>query len=147
MFFIGIFGIDKKNEEIKALHNTVCRECSSQSCTLYKEYYRFHFFFIPLITWGRKYRVVCEACGSVYNVNEEKNSYSYWDLNNLLFRGRSVDREFNQGSPVYSNSGKSGSGRNRSGSKAGDTDLCPNCGAEIKEEWTYCPVCGKIISE
>ena len=54
MFFIGIFGIDKKNEEIKALHDTECRECSGHSCTLYREYYRFHFFFIPLITWGRK---------------------------------------------------------------------------------------------
>ena len=74
MFFIGIFGIDKKNEELRALYDTECGECSGKSCTLYKEYYRFHFFFIPLFTWGRKYRIVCESCGSVYSVQEEKNA-------------------------------------------------------------------------
>ena len=147
MFFIGIFGIDKKNEEIKALHNTVCRECSGENCTLYKEYYRFHFFFIPLFTWGRRFHVVCEACGSVYNVNEEKDSYSYWDLNNLLFRGRRGDSGFYKDNSGNSFSGRSGSGENNSGRTENETDRCPHCGAEIKDDWTYCPVCGKIISE
>ena len=140
MFFIGIFGIDKRNDKVRALQNTECRECSGHSLTLYKEYYRFHFFFIPLITWGKQYRVVCESCSSVFAVREEKDSYSYWDLNEILFRGRKGGGNFNQGNMSSSFSGASGS-REKS------TDVCPYCGADIKDSWTYCPVCGKIISE
>ena len=147
MFFIGIFGIDKKNEEIKALHDTVCRECSGHSCTLFREYYRFHFFFIPLISWGRRYRVVCESCGSVYNVNEEKDSYSYWDLNNILFRGKNRQGNFHQGGGRGESAGSAGLRDDDSESMKGRTDLCPHCGAEIKDDWTYCPSCGRIISE
>ncbi len=120
MFFIGIFGIDRKNEEIRGLPETVCRECSGSGCILFRDYYRFHFFFIPLFTWGSRYRVVCSSCGTVYNVNEEKTSYSYRDLKNIQLRGT--------GRP--------------SGYHDSEVLSCPCCGESVEESWSYCPSCG-----
>jgi len=139
MFFIGIFGIDKKNEELRALYDTECGECSGKSCTLYKEYYRFHFFFIPLITWGRKYRIVCESCGSVYSVQEEKKSYTSRDMGCPLYRGRrGRTSSFTENSSFSTFSGN----ENSFGS---NSCRCPECGAEIKNEWIYCPECGRKL--
>ena len=49
MFFIGVFGIDNKEKEIKILNNFCCKNCNESSETkLIKTYSFFHFFFLPL---------------------------------------------------------------------------------------------------
>ena len=90
MFFIGVFGIDNKEKEIKILNNFCCKNCNESSeAKLIKTYSFFHFFFLPLFKWNEKYYVICNGCNSIFNIDKEKgkaiergekSEISYWDL-------------------------------------------------------------------
>ena len=90
MFFIGVFGIDNKEKEIKILNNFCCKNCNESSeAKLIKTYSFFHFFFLPLFKWNEKYYVICNGCNSIFNIDKEKGKaiergekleISYWDL-------------------------------------------------------------------
>lgn len=135
MFFIGIFGIDRKSIKVRNLVETQCRECRNSAMSLYKDFYRFHFFFITIFTWGKVYRIVCENCGAVYRVEGEKESYSYWDLKNTEFKQSRQGGGENQGIFSGSPSGHDDSFKGR----------CSECGAELDSSWDYCPSCGKKL--
>ena len=50
MFFIGVFGIEDKEKEIKIIRNFQCKNCSiSNGGKINKTFTYFHFFFIPII--------------------------------------------------------------------------------------------------
>ncbi|MEQ8196709.1 MAG: zinc ribbon domain-containing protein [Clostridiaceae bacterium] len=121
MFFIGVFGIENKQKEIKKVISVVCKECNDGELTLYKEYSMFHFFFIPIIKWGVKYYLMCSKCNTVYELSKERgeaveessHEITYWDLKKL-YRGEIK---------VY----------------------CHNCSREVDEKFQYCPYCGSKI--
>ena len=70
MFFIGVFGIDNKEKEIKILNNFCCKNCNESSeAKLIKTYSFFHFFFLPLFKWNEKYYVICNGCNSIFNIS------------------------------------------------------------------------------
>ena len=73
MFFIGIFGIENKQKEVKQLENIYCKTCSTRTMgTLIKSYEYFHIFFIPIFRWNEKYYVMCKRCNSIYEISKEK---------------------------------------------------------------------------
>ncbi len=73
MFFIGIFGIETKNVELKRLAPTMCKHCRGvEAFNLFKHYHQFHFFFIPLFKWKVEYYIVCEACQLIATIPTEK---------------------------------------------------------------------------
>ena len=73
MFFIGIFGVDNKEKEIKILNNIVCKNCNiSNGGKLIKTFTYFHFFFIPIFKWNEKYYVICSGCNSIFSISNEK---------------------------------------------------------------------------
>lgn len=125
MFFIGIFGIDSKEKEIKILNNIACKNCNSLGgARLIKTFTCFHFFFIPLFKWNENYYVICNDCKSIYSIPEEKGKaiergenieITYWDLN-----------EVNNSNyyPVL---------------------RCPRCNREVDRSFEYCPYCGESI--
>lgn len=123
MFFIGILGIDKKEEKIRDLDHLECRECGiSGRCFLSVSYSRFTFFFIPLFSWGWNYFIRCENCGTVYSVKEDKKEYSYFDLSDVVYR--------------------------REGNGPGSAEKrCPGCGCRIEEEYNFCPHCGYMFKK
>lgn len=130
MFFIGIFGIENKDKEIKIIDNITCKRCNKIiRGKLMKNYDFFHFFFIPLFKWNENYYIVCNECNSVYTISKEKGKsienednieISYWDL-------QEVNNEYN-------NNGYYGINR------------CQNCGEEVESRFKYCPHCGSKIN-
>ncbi|WP_300348507.1 zinc ribbon domain-containing protein [Clostridium sp.] len=129
MFFIGIFGIENKQKEIKKLENIECSNCEVKTRgALIKSYEYFHIFFIPIFKWNEKYFVMCKRCNSVYEVSKEKGK--------LLEKGENIDVRAED--MVLLKKGKS------YGRKA-LKKYCPNCGEVLDGEYKYCPYCGVEI--
>lgn len=126
MFFIGIFGIDMKDQELMHLTRVSCPSChQAHSMNLYKHYQVFHFFFIPLIKWNITYYVACNHCQSLSLLNKEKGislekeettEVTYWDLTPLSTEDAPTLPEFKK---------------------------CASCQKWIDEDYAYCPHCGQ----
>lgn len=126
MFFVGVFGIENKQKEIKYLNNIPCRKCDKGSGgKLIKTFSFFHFFFIPLFKWNEKYFVICNDCSLLYEIPKEKgkeiekgenSDISYWDL-------RPVETGYNYSA----------------------TNICGHCGKVVEADFEYCPYCGTKI--
>lgn len=131
MFFIGVFGIENKNKEVKELNNLTCKKCNGIiQGKLIKNFDFFHFFFIPIFKWNEKYYVVCSSCKCLYSIPKEKGkavekgeevNITYWDLQE-----------------VYSDN-------NINFNNSYDMKICPNCGGQVKRNFKYCPYCGKEV--
>lgn len=127
MFFIGIFGIDNKEKEIKIIDNLCCKNCNiSNGSKLIKSYTFFHFFFIPLFKWNENYYVICNGCNSVFNISKEKGKsvengedieLTYWDL-----------KEVNNNYVSYYT-----------------VRRCSRCNRKVENTFEYCPYCGEKI--
>lgn len=128
MFFIGIFGIENRNKEIKILDSIECRNCSNiTKGKLIKNYDFFHFFFIPLFKWNETYYVVCDGCSTVYNICKDKgkdiekgicNKITYWDLQEE---------------------------KTNNYEKNDHGNMCVYCGRNVDSSFKYCPYCGGKI--
>ena len=114
MFFIGILGIGSKEEEKKL-------KFEMENCinpTMIKQYQMFHFFFIPIFKWNRKYFIKC-ANYKVLELTDVagreiwdglRDEVSYWDYK-----------------VVY------------------EEKRCLHCGTVLNNEYDYCPKCGTKI--
>lgn len=127
MFFIGIFGIDAKEKEIKIIDSLSCKNCDiSNKSRLIKTFTFFHFFFIPLFKWNESYYVICDGCNSIYSISREKGKaiesgedidITYWDLNEVNNRTENY----------YS------------------IKRCSKCHKELEISFEYCPYCGEKL--
>lgn len=121
MFFIGIFGIERKEKEIKSW-NTVCPECGSMSkASLYMIYTYFHIFFIPTVRWNRRYFLRLRCCGSSYEAPQE-------------YARQLSDSDTIDFSRLKKTS--AGSGFNNFYAK------CAACGRNFDSSFPFCPYCG-----
>lgn len=121
MFFIGIFGVEDKQKEIKKIDTVNCKNCNGRYFTLIKQYTFFHIFFIPIFKWNEKYLLICSNCNNIYEIPKEKGSaiekgesieITYWDLN-MMYNDSYVQVR------------------------------CSNCGKIIDNSFEFCPYCGK----
>lgn len=122
MFFVGIFGVDRKDKKIRDTH-APCPICNDTNAKwVIRRESRFTFFFIPILHWGTEYFSVCQNCKSVFSIAKAKgdqhehskaDQLTYWDLK-VLKKGQ-VDRH------------------------------CPNCNALVTEEHQYCHKCGQAL--
>lgn len=129
MFFIGIFGIENKEKEIKIINNFTCKGCNRLTMgRVIKQYEFFHFFFIPIFKWNEKYYVKCESCNKIFSISKEKGKMiergenielTYWDLNEV---------------------------NNAYGYDYNINNVCKNCGKVIDSKYKYCPYCGHEIN-
>ena len=72
MFFIGIFGINTKEEEIKTENSIICPICEAYGrYEIIKRYTYFHFFFIPLWRWNRQYFIKTRCCNRICKLDTE----------------------------------------------------------------------------
>lgn len=124
MFFIGIFGIETKNVELKRLAPTMCKHCRGvEAFNLFKHYHQFHFFFIPLFKWKVEYYIVCEACQLIATIPTEKGQ--------ALEMGEPVELTLWDQEIVY----KPSQIKRR----------CHQCQEIIDPTYQYCPHCGNHL--
>ena len=100
---------------------------------VYMTYMYFSFFFIPIFKWNRRFFVEMSCCGAVYELDPE--------VGKRLLRGEEVEitesdltlRQDGNGNPW---TGSDASHRHK---------VCPSCGFETDEDFSYCPQCGKPL--
>jgi len=119
MFFIGIFGIQDKQRVVREYPNVICKCGSLSRGELIEEYTYFHFFFIPIFKWNKRYYMRFRCCNRIFRVppdyvNELKDSTDV-DVNRL----EEVQTYFG--------------------------NQCSNCGAVLHRSFAYCPYCGQKI--
>ena len=121
MFFIGIFGVNNKTEEKKTFSNALCPDCGrwTQAKLLYAYSY-FHFFFLPLFRFHKKYYVEMRCGCGTYEADEA----TYREL---------LERDFID----FSRLRKCGE------EKCGQEPRCPSCGRPVDAHFTFCPYCGQ----
>jgi hypothetical protein len=122
MFFIGIFGVEQTEKEIRSW-NLVCPGCGKMTkAVFYLSYTYFHIFFIPTFRWKRRYYIRLRCCGSVYEAPE--------DYAQTLKVSDNVD---------FSCLTKTQSGF---GGWESFYTSCPSCGRSFEKGFPYCPYCG-----
>ncbi|WP_315117902.1 zinc ribbon domain-containing protein [uncultured Clostridium sp.] len=124
MFFFGIMGIEERKKSIKHIQNIICKSCERMSTyELIKVYTVFHFFFIPLAKFNKKYYAISRCCNSIFEVPQE--------MGKLIESGEEVTIDDSNLKEVYVNS--------RNG------NVCNYCGGVIDKSFEFCPHCGRKI--
>lgn len=120
MFFIGVFGIQDREKKIGLVSGS-CGECGSESGFVLRQERIFHFFFLPLFHWNRRYYLICDGCRQASEIGEERaerllagESFGPWDLPK---------------------------------SKMNQERRCPKCGRILEERDRYCAQCGQKLEE
>ena len=133
MFFIG--GISSGVKPLEYLKTVICGRCGAYGrYQVYMTYMYFSFFFIPIFKWNRRFFVEMSCCGAVYELDPE--------VGKRLLRGEEVEiterdltlRQDGNGNPW---TGSDASHRHK---------VCPSCGFETDEDFSYCPKCGKPMT-
>lgn len=127
MFFIG--GITQGSKEI--LYRAaafVCDRCGRYGrYEVFMTYMCLSLFFIPVLKWNRRYYVKTSCCKTVYALDEE--------IGKRLARGE--DLEIRPEHLTLVSDGHE--------EPAWDVPVkrCPDCGYETKENFEFCPKCGR----
>ncbi|AKA67438.1 zinc-ribbon domain-containing protein [Clostridium scatologenes] len=125
MFFIGIFGVEDKQKQIKDINTINCKNCNGIRHILIKQYSFFHIFFIPIFKWNIRYLLICNNCNTIYEIPKEKgiraengedSAITYWDLKII---------------------------GNYNGAQA--QLRCSRCGRGIDSNFEFCPYCGERL--
>lgn len=123
MFFIGIFGVEDKEKEIKEFNSTVCPCCGKLSkAVLAEQYTYFHIFFLPVIKWNRRCFLKYRCCGAVY---EAEAGYAKELKNSSVIDSSRIKKIYCYNEQYYETSIK-----------------CQNCGSVFDKSFPYCPYCG-----
>ncbi len=126
MFFVGIFGIDSKQKQIREFGSITCGCCGRLSrAELVLNYTYFHIFFIPTFRWNKRYYVKLRCCGAVYEADA--------DYAQILISAADID---------FSRLKKVSGGFGGMGEFSSFYDKCQNCGARIDASFSWCPHCG-----
>jgi hypothetical protein len=121
-FFIGIFGIESGDKIVWQKDNVACPCGKYGQAKLRMEYEYFHFFFIPLFKWNKRYSLIMGCCGTTYDVPQEEAE---------LIR--------HQGIINFARL------RKRSGFGNWEMSRCPSCGYPADQGFQYCPKCGRRL--
>lgn len=131
MFFIC--GINPGQKELPFNQLVICNCCGSYGrYQIFMTYMSLSLFFIPILRWGKHYYVKMSCCNAVYELSP--------DLGKRIARGEQV--EIAQADLHLVKSGT----RNPWQTKSGIKRICPNCGYETEENFSYCPKCGGKLS-
>ena len=130
--FIG--GSSSGGKPLEYLKTVICGRCGAYGrYQVYMTYMYFSFFFIPIFKWNRRFFVEMSCCGAVYELDPE--------VGKRLLRGEEV--EITESDLTLRHDGN---GNPWTGSDASHRHkVCPSCGFETDEDFSYCPQCGKPL--
>ncbi|ROR28738.1 zinc ribbon family protein [Mobilisporobacter senegalensis] len=119
MFFI--MGISSGQKKLGFVQTILCNRCGSYGrYEVYVTYTYLSLFFIPVLKWNKKYYVKSTCCNSIYNIELE--------LGKRIARGECTN--INESDLNLVQKG---------------VDRCPHCGAQVEENFKYCPACGQFV--
>ncbi|HHX01360.1 MAG TPA: zinc ribbon domain-containing protein [Firmicutes bacterium] len=123
MFFIGIFGIQNKNEQIGTESAVICPVCERYGrFEIVKSYYYFHIFFIPVWRWNKRYYIQTHCCKRICELDQETGS--------KIEAGHSIVIEKEH---IHR-------------SEQPTISVCPSCSTQVDPSFHYCPYCGSQIN-
>jgi hypothetical protein len=126
MFFIGIFGIEEKEKELKEYGSTVCPCCGEYSrAVLLERYTYFHIFFIPTFRWNRQVYIRYRCCGGIYGIDKE-------DIGRFK---DAADIDTARLKKIYC----------RVDAEQSLYRRCEGCGKEFERRFAFCPYCGRQV--
>lgn len=118
MFFIG--GILQKEKLLNFYQLFTCPNCKQlTSIKVIMTYSYFHFFFIPIFSWNKRYFIQCENCGSYSEISK--------DVGKQIEKG--IDVRIDESYYHFSTKHKQ----------------CSTCGYTTQENFEYCPKCGNKL--
>lgn len=121
MFFIGIFGVQTKDETIKTVSGVTCPVCGAYDrYEVLRTYTYVHVFFIPVWKWNKRYFLRTRCCQRACALAEE------------------VGRRIEQGQDVTITSADL-----RCAEPA--ERFCSHCGVQLHRSYSYCPYCGQRL--
>ncbi|MGI5849436.1 MAG: zinc ribbon domain-containing protein [Christensenellales bacterium] len=124
MFFIGIFGIEEKDKEIRNFSSVTCPDCGRlTNAILFEHYTFFHIFFVPIVKWNRRYFIRLRCCGAVYKAEIEYGRQLIDDPVINFSRLKKVSSGFGGFYHDY-------------------FATCPCCGKSFDRSYPFCPYCG-----
>ena len=135
MFFI--FGIDQGKKEIGCFGPYICKACGSYGrYEVFMTYMCFSLFFIPVFKWGKRYYAQSTCCRSLWELNPETGR-------------RLACGEQAKIAPedLWETGGSFQGGSGGTGGRKTELLVCPSCGYETAEEFSYCPKCGARLEE
>lgn len=119
MFFIG--GITKKEERLELPRPLYCEECGQKGqYEFWVDYWSLSFFFIPILKWGRRYRLFSPCCQHWHRLEPE--------IGRQLVQGQKTRLESEdllEAEAFY------------------ERRRCTYCAQELQEDYAYCPYCGR----
>jgi len=119
MIFIG--GVDAKQSEIGQFDSVLCPHCQEKyPMTLYKTYYFFHVFFLPIFKWNLKYLLTCHGCHAILVLASEKGK--------ALEKGYVHDVDIADLTVLEAGEAK--------------PSRCESCQCEVDAGFKFCPHCG-----
>lgn len=126
MFFIGIFGIEEKERELKTIAQVVCPVCGRFSQAVFVEHYTYlHIFFIPTFRWNKHYYIKLRCCSALYEADA-----AYADQ---LKTTETID---------FTRLKLVSSGFGRFTDFATSDTVCSSCGRSYDSGFAFCPHCG-----
>ncbi len=128
MIFIG--GISQGQKLLDYVRTVICGRCGGYGrYQVFMTYTYFSFFFIPIFKWNRRYFVKMTCCGAVYELDGQ--------VGRSIAQGSRTEIRQEDLRLVQEGDG----GLNREGSKP--AKRCGGCGYETREDFDYCPKCGR----
>ena len=122
MFFM--MAITDGRKDLKFSQMVICDVCGKYGrYQVFMTYTVLSLFFIPCFKWNRHYYVQTSCCNTIYELDPE--------VGKAIARGEQV--EIQPGQLTKIGSGNGGQMYKR----------CRSCGYETKEDFEYCPKCGK----
>ena len=123
MFFI--MGITQGRKDLEYNQMIICDHCGSYGrYQVFMTYMCLSLFFIPCFKWKKTYYVQSTCCGSVYELDPE--------IGKRIAKGEEIEILESHLTKVQSGS------RNV-------LKRCDHCGFETREEFDYCPKCGRKL--
>lgn len=123
VFFI--IGMTRGRKDLEFSQMMICDQCGSYGrYTVFMTYMCLSFFFLPLFKWKKQYFVQSTCCNTLYGLDPETGKQ--------IEKGSTVEIR-----PEHLTLLEKGF-RNRS-------KKCMNCGYETREEFDYCPKCGRRL--
>jgi hypothetical protein len=119
MFFIGFFGFQDRKKKIGQPRGAC--PCGHQGIDLVETERIFHFFFLPVFHWNRRYFLACTHCGAWVEITKERAD--------RLMDGESV-----------------GPWDMPETHKAGYR-FCPACGPRVQAGDVFCAKCGRKLED